>query len=152
MNNNHNIHYLEQIGGRVVTSKVFYADTPQNRKLKRVGKLYKYKHTYGPPGRKPRVWYTLVKKKSPKKCPPNKEMSPKGNCVLKKCPSGKKLTLKGKCINKPKKSKRITVYQAKELFDAKARAERRRSGKNKKNSPKRKTSPKRRSSRTRHTR
>tara|TARA_B110000971_G_scaffold221746_1_gene270331 strand:- start:4012 stop:4356 length:345 start_codon:yes stop_codon:yes gene_type:complete len=114
--------------------------------------LYKYKHTYGPPGRKPRVWYTLVKKKSPKKCPPNKEMSPKGNCVLKKCPSGKKLTLKGKCINKPKKSKRITIYQAKELFDAKARAERRRSGKNKKKSPKRKGSPKRRSSRTRRNR
>ena len=110
MNNDHyshNIHHFEQIGGKVVFTKVFYADTPQNRKLKRVGKLYKYKHKYGPPGRKPRVWYTLVKKKSPEKCPPNKEMSPKGNCVLKKCPSGKKLTLKGKCINKAKKSKKF---------------------------------------------
>ena len=73
---------LNQIGGRVFTTKVCYADTAQNRKLKRVGKLYKYKHTYAPPGKK-RVWYTLVKKKSPKNALPIKKMSPKGNCVLK---------------------------------------------------------------------
>ena len=110
MNNNHNshnLHHFEQIGGRVVSIKVFYADTPQNRKLKRVGELYKYKMMCGPsaPGKKNRVWYAHVKKKFPKKCPPNKELSRKNNCVLKKCPSGKKLTLKGKCINKPKKRK-----------------------------------------------
>ena len=61
------INELNQIGGKVFTTKVCYADTAQNIKLKRVGKLYKYKHTYAPPGRKKRVWYTLVKKKSPKK-------------------------------------------------------------------------------------
>lgn len=101
-----NLALFKQIGGRVTTSKVFYADTPYNRKLKRAGKLYKYKHTYAPPGKKARVWYTLIKKKSSKKCPPNKVLSSKGNCVLKKCPSGKKLTLKGKCIDKPRKSQK----------------------------------------------
>tara|TARA_B100000902_G_C27140389_1_gene828311 strand:- start:287 stop:760 length:474 start_codon:yes stop_codon:yes gene_type:complete len=117
-------HYIEQTGGRVYTEKMFYSDTAQNRKLKRVGKPYKYKHTYAKPGRKPRVWYTLINKKSPKKCPPNKQLSPKGNCVLKKCPSGKKLTLKGKCIDKPKKQRRISIYEAKELFDEEARRRR----------------------------
>ena len=37
---------LNQIGGKVF---ICYADTAQNRKLKRVGKLYKYKHTYAAP-------------------------------------------------------------------------------------------------------
>ena len=63
---------LNQIGGKVFTTKVCYADTAQNRKLKRVGKLYKYKHTYAAPGRKKRVWYTPVKKKSPRKKSPQR--------------------------------------------------------------------------------
>ena len=163
---------LEQIGGRVVVSKVFYKDTPNNRKLKRVGQLWKYKYSYAKPGGKARVWYKLVKpknnrKKCPspkqernkfgkcvtKKCSPNKKLSPKGNCVLKKCPSGKKLTLKGKCINKSKQTKKLTIYQAKELFDAEARAARaekdkkRRSGKKSRSPRKSQKGNQRRSSR-----
>ena len=76
-----------------------------------------------------------------------------GNCVLKKCPSGKKLTLKGKCINKPKPTKKLTIYEAKELFDAEARAARaekdkkRRSGKKSRSPRKSQKGNQRRSSR-----
>ena len=139
---------LEQIGGRVVVSKVFYKDTPNNRKLKRVGQLWKYKYSYAKPGGKARVWYKLVKpKNNRKKCPsPKQERNKFGKCV-------KKLTLKGKCINKPKQSKKLTIYQAKELFDAEARAARaekdkkRRSGKKSRSPRKSQKGNQRRSSR-----
>ena len=103
---------IEQVGGKVYKTPIFYKDNTANRKLGRVGKIWKYKLTHMGPGKKLITSYRLPQTNLNKtKCKsPMKIRNKRGKCVTKKCSSNRKLNSKGICERKKCSKGKIMKY------------------------------------------
>tara|TARA_B110001450_G_C17518354_1_gene439463 strand:+ start:14 stop:436 length:423 start_codon:yes stop_codon:yes gene_type:complete len=103
---------IEQVGGRVSKSPIFYKDNAVNRKLGRVGKIWKYKFTHMGPGKTLITSYKLPNNNLNKtKCKsPMKIRNKSGKCVTKKCSSNRKLSSKGICERKKCTKGKVMKY------------------------------------------
>ena len=102
----------DQVGGKVSKTPIFYKDNTTNRKLGRVGKIWKYKLARMGPGKKKLITiYKLPSAVNHIKCKsPMKIRNKRGKCVTKKCSSNRKLNSKGICERKKCSKGKIMKY------------------------------------------
>lgn len=136
---------IEQIGGKVFKTPISYKDNAVNRKLGRVGKIWKYKLTRMGPGKKLITSYKLPNNNLNKtKCKsPMKIRNKMGKCVTKKCSSNRKLNRKGVCDRKKCSKGQIMKY---DKYGGHGRCTSKSKSKKKTKSPKKKLSPKKKRS------